>query len=204
MGCPCEQSIQSKVSPGLVKGCEDIVYCLLDPDLFDLSTGKLKNAAFSKTQLRKNRLSCVRKSFSNIAEINNKVINPQISKNPNRRFCGVFVCQSAKIRAINENSEQDICVSDAGLPDFPSHAHLGFSSTIARSNKSIQVAVRANLINAFEARGRQELKSVFEERTANVVPTALCKLSNLFRLCLRFVAARCRKCLRAILRQFFP
>lgn len=162
MMCDCEQAQQSVHSPGLVEDCENIIYCLIDPDLIDRDTAELKNKAFSKTELRKTALSVVRKPYSSGDEVQSKVIDPQIARSPNRHFCGVFICQVAQIRAIDGNTEQDICVADAGLEEFISHAHLGFCDEVARRSKSVQEAVRSNLVATFQRDGIQNLRETFE------------------------------------------
>lgn len=163
MVCECEQALQSKHSPGLVQDDEEIVYCLIDPDLYDRDTSTLKNKAFSKTALRKTDLSVIRKHHSSSDEVQEKVINPQVARKPHRRFCGVLVCQSANIRAINNSTKQDFCVADAGLEGFASHAHLGFCNALASMSKSAQEAARSNLVAAFQTRGIQGLEVIFEE-----------------------------------------
>lgn len=161
MVCDCEQVVQSQFSPGLVGNDEDIVYCLIDPDLYDRAAGTLKNKAFSKTDLRKTTLSVVRRRYSSDGEVEAKVIEPQVARNPQRQFCGVLVCQSVEIRSINEICEQDICVADAGLEGFESHAHLGFSNEITAKSRSFQEAARSNLVAAFQNRGIIGLETAF-------------------------------------------
>ncbi|MDF3381956.1 MULTISPECIES: hypothetical protein [unclassified Sulfitobacter] len=152
-GCKCEEHRQSAYSPCTVNASEEIVYCLIDPDLIDKGTGELKKKAFSKSVLSKTDLSVVRADYSSEAEIWDCVVTPQLKTNPARIFCGVLVAQASDIRGIADCTIQDVCVADAGLKNFAAHAHLGFSSEVASSNKSVQVAVRANLIDVFNRRG---------------------------------------------------
>lgn len=161
MVCESEQSIQSDHSPCVVADHEDILYCLIDPDLIDTRTGELKNKAFSKSTLRETQLSVVRKPYSSAGEILSKVVEPQLEKIATRTFCGVLVARADEIRAIRSKSPQDVCVVDYGLVGFASHAHLGFCCSIASSSKSVQEAVRSNLVETFRTKGIQILEHVF-------------------------------------------
>ena len=163
MVCDCERVLQSEHSPGLVRDDEKIVYCLIDPDLISRDTLTLKNKAFSKSELRRTELSVVRKSYSSVGEVRAKVIALQVARNPHRRFCGVLFCRSANIRAVSGITTQDICVADAGLEGFASHAHLGFCEQVAGKSKSVQEAVRSNLVAAFQEGGVQDLEALFVE-----------------------------------------
>ncbi|SFQ13904.1 hypothetical protein [Tranquillimonas alkanivorans] len=161
-GCECEKNQQSAHSPGLVLDEEEIIYCLIHPDLFDAASGELKNKAFSKSILKKSELSVVRKPYSSEADTKANVVDPQVQRNPSRRFCGALTAPTKAIRALAGSSPQDVCVADDGLPGFPAHAHLGFSEEVAAQSKSVLEAVRSNLIDVFNAGGGpRDLKGVY-------------------------------------------
>lgn len=151
--CECEKSLQSQHSPCVISGDEDIIYCLIDPDLYSAATGKLQKAALSKSKLAKDDISTVRHAYSSEGEIEGQVVAPQLASKPYRRFIGVYICEAETIRGIANESDQDLCIADAGLPDFSSHAALTFRDAVAALPKSKQEAVRSNLVRAFEERG---------------------------------------------------
>ena len=152
-GCECEEHRQSVHSPCTVDANEKIIYCLIDPDLVDRGTGELKKKAFSKSVLSRADLSVVRAEYSSEPQVWDCVVSPQLKTNPARTFCGVLIAQASDIRALSSCTVQDVCIADAGLENFESHAHLGFSSEVASRSKSVQEAVRANLIDVFNCRG---------------------------------------------------
>lgn len=64
------------------------------------------------------------------------------------------------IRALTEYAPREVCVIDDGLQNFVAHAHLEFPEEIASARPSIQVAVRGNLLDLFQATGTCELDEV--------------------------------------------
>lgn len=146
--CELEKHQQSVYSPSKVGNAECLLYCLVEPD--EIEGEIITPRAFGKSRLRNGELSVVRKSFSSTVEIEIKVVNPQLARNPERSFRGCLLANVANIREITADGHRAVCVVDDGEVEFASHAHLAFSDSTIRGGKSVQVAVRENLLDVFD------------------------------------------------------
>lgn len=155
--CLKEQAKQSPYSPCPVTDDETIVYVLLDPTQW--KDGQLTASAFSKSSLKKGDLSVCRARYSSANEAEQKIVMPQLQRHPDWMLVGALHATCRDIRAIQavDPPVRAFCVIDDGLPDYPAHAHLGFSeATTAKGfwgNRNVREAIRANLVDVFRRNG---------------------------------------------------
>lgn len=164
--CPKEITRQKESSPSVVGDKEALLYVLMDPEHWDPRLRRLKNYAFSKSTLMNGELSVCREGHSSPREVCQKIIRPLRVKNPARKFVGLLraICGDVRALMIVPSNVRVFCVVDDGMPDFRSHALIGFSESAKGmiGDPNWKVAARANLIRVFQINGVLSLKNSFQ------------------------------------------
>lgn len=154
--CPREATQQSEWSPSVVNDDEDVVLVLLDPDQWQ--EGALTQSAFPMDRLKTGTVSLVRREHSSSNEVQEQVVTPQLTRNPNRKLVGGLAVVCSEVRALLTNADQvkALCVVDDGREDFRAHSVMGFSEATKIEkfwSRNARAAVRGNLMTLFENSG---------------------------------------------------
>jgi hypothetical protein len=164
-GCPEEDSQQTSNSPGIVQLEESIVFAMIFPRTADI----LGVACLPNGDLKNRQLSVCRGDFSSYAELLERVVQPQLLRDPSRHYVGYHWATCAEIRAIyaqlspkqlqrQSNATSEVgafCVIDDAVNGYDAHARVGYSSPpIAKFwEKHERAAARGNLLIVLQARG---------------------------------------------------
>ena len=107
-GCPEEDEQQTLTSPGIVVLEETIVFAIIHPRTADENG----IATLPNSDLSARKLSVCRGNYSSYPEFYEKVVRPQLSKDPTRKYLGYHFALCGEIRAIEaELRSENIKVS---------------------------------------------------------------------------------------------
>ena len=128
-----------------------IVYALVNPLTVTEEGGILSITNISNGRLKAGDVSVCRAQHCTGEEAKAAIIGKMKAE---YKDCGFLAALCSEIRAIvlGDGITRGICVDDDGLPDFPAHAHLGYSAPYDRHLRNGQQASRANLLYAFKKR----------------------------------------------------
>ena len=150
LGCECEDSQQSVHSPGVVANEEPIIFVLTDP--LTIEHGSVKD--FSKSELKKKRLSICRSKYSTSEQLKEQVVDVLLVGSSRRTHVGALWAECHEIRAVCLGASEvgAFCVIDDGLEDYKAHGVLGYSDANL-SLRNEREAARGNLKELFVRRG---------------------------------------------------
>lgn len=169
MTCNCEKEERQQTSEeihtwGPIRDDEMMLLAGIHP--LNCQNGELQPGAFDADKLKKQNpsenVSVCRRDYSSAAEIQTKIIDPQLRRDAARRLEDVFLASARKIRSIEvgDTGIKAFCVIDDGRVDFPSHAAVSYSdkvkttpefwSKVSKKNRrSLKIETIENLTHLF-------------------------------------------------------
>lgn len=111
------------------------------------------------------RVSVARKSYTGRNTLQKSVIEPQLEKNPARKFDAVALAAVEEIRRIEHDESRAFCAFDDGIEGFIGHGIVGASDSLIDKppSKSVQTQLRQKLVKCFQQAETTLLNNIPEE-----------------------------------------